>query len=120
MSVNIQSDLGLITIENEVIAKIAGSAALECYGIVGMAAKSVRDGLTHLLKRESLTKGIEVEVVEDNVINITLHIIVEYGTSIPAIGETVASTVKYRIEENLGLYANEIVVCVDGIRNDYI
>ncbi len=120
MAVNIESNLGVISIEEDVIAKIAGSAALECYGIVGMAATSVRDGLIHLLKKESLAKGIEVEVVEDNSLNITLHIIVEYGTNIPAIGEIITSTVKYRVEESLGLTVNEVVVCVDGIRNDYI
>ncbi len=120
MSVIIESNSGIITIENEVIAKVAGSATLECYGIVGMAAKSVRDGLTHLLKKESLTRGVEVDVIEDNIVNVTLHIIVEYGTNIPAIGEIVASTVKYRLEENLNLVANQVIVCVDGIRNDYI
>ncbi len=120
MAVNIESNLGVISIQKDVIAKIAGSAALECYGIVGMAATSVRDGLIHLLKKESLAKGIEIDVDEENNLKVTLHIIVEYGTNIPAIGDIITSTVKYRVEESLDLSVNEVIVCVDGIRNDYI
>ncbi|MFV0439978.1 MAG: Asp23/Gls24 family envelope stress response protein [Lachnospirales bacterium] len=120
MAINLESDYGIISIEKEVVAKIAGAAALECYGIVGMAAKSVSDDLIHLLKKESLTKGIKVEVVEGNTLDITIHIIVEYGTSIPAIGDSVASTVKYKVEENLGLSVANVCICVDGVRNHNI
>lgn len=48
------------------LAKYAGSMAIECFGIVGMAAVNMKDGLVHLLKRESLTRGIHVEITEDN------------------------------------------------------
>ncbi len=120
MSVKLETNFGVISIEKEVIAKVAGIAALECYGIVGMAAKSVRDDLIHLLKRESLTKGINVDVLEDKALDVTLHIIVEYGTSIPAIGDIVASTVKYKLEDSLGLSVNQVYICVDGVRNHNI
>ena len=66
MSAKIENDLGVITIDNEVIARIAGITAMECYGIVGMAAKNVKDGFFQLLKVESLTKGIKVIVDENN------------------------------------------------------
>ncbi|MFV0518894.1 MAG: Asp23/Gls24 family envelope stress response protein [Lachnospirales bacterium] len=120
MSVKLETNFGVISIETEVIAKVAGTAALECYGIVGMAAKSVRDDLIHLLKKESLTKGIKVDVLKNNALDITLHIIVEYGTSIPAIGDVVASTVKYKIEDSLGLIVNQVYICVDGVLNHNI
>ena len=84
MSAKIENDLGVITIDNEVIARIAGITAMECYGIVGMAAKNVKDGLVQLLKLESLTKGIKMRI-DANKVSIDLHIIVEYGTNISAI-----------------------------------
>ena len=60
MSAKLENQYGTISIENEVIARIAGLTAVDCYGIVGMAAKNMKDGLVQLLKRESLTKGIDV------------------------------------------------------------
>ena len=96
MTAKIENENGVISIDNEVIARIAGMAAMECYGIVGMAAKNMKDGLVHLLKKESLTKGIKLSV-EDNKINLELHIIVEYGTNIAAIAESAINTVKYTV-----------------------
>lgn len=84
MSAKLENQYGTISIENEVIARIAGLTAVDCYGIVGMAAKNMKDGLVQLLKRESLTKGIRINVNEEQ-ISIDLHIIVEYGTNITAI-----------------------------------
>ena len=72
------TDLGIITIDPEVIAKYAGTVAVECFGIVGMAAVNVKDGLVHLLKKESLTKGIQVDISDDNHLTIDFHIIVSY------------------------------------------
>ena len=84
MSVKLENSLGIISVENEVVARIAGLTAMECYGIVGMAAKNMKDGLFQLLKVESLTKGIKV-YVNENKISIDFHIIVEYGTNISVI-----------------------------------
>ena len=117
MTAKIENENGVISIENEVIARIAGMAAMECYGIVGMAAKNMKDGLVHLLKKESLTKGIKLSV-EENKINLELHIIVEYGTNIAAIAESAISTVKYKVEDSVGLPVNTVNVCVDGVRVD--
>lgn len=117
MTAKIENLNGVITIENEVIARIAGMAAMECYGIVGMAAKTVKDGIVHLLKKESLTKGIRLSV-EDNKITLELHIIVEYGTNIAAIAESVMSTVKYTVEDSVGLPVAAVNVCVEGVRVD--
>ncbi len=118
MAINIQTNDGLVIIKKDVIAKLAGSAALDCYGIVGMSAKSVKDGIAYVLKKESLTKGVKVETLEDNTISITLHIIVEYSTNIPAIGDSIINTVKYEVEEYSGLTVSDVHICVEGIRND--
>lgn len=111
----IKNELGTITIDHEVIARAAGLAATDCYGIVGMAAKSMRDGLVHLLKKESLTKGVRLRV-NDEYLTINLYIIVEYGTNINAIAETLKSNVKYRVEKQVGLPVGEINIFVEGVR----
>ena len=80
------TDYGKIVINNGVIAKMAGLKAIGCFGIVGMAALSKRDGIVKLLTRNSLTKGIRV-TIEDNEIYIDFHVIVAYGVSIAAIAE---------------------------------
>ena len=111
------NDLGEITIENEVIAKVAGLTAVECYGIVGMAIVNVANGITKLLKRESLTKGIIVNI-EDNSISIDFHIIIEYGVNIKAVTDNLISNVKYKVEKFSGMTVSSIDVFVEGVRVD--
>jgi len=117
MPCKLKNELGVITIENEVLSRIAGLAAMDCVGIVGMAAKNVKDGIVQLLKLESVTKGVRLTLGEDSV-SIDLHIIVEYGTNIAAIGETLVSTVKYRVEEFTGVRVEKINIFVEGVRVD--
>ncbi|MEA4973202.1 hypothetical protein SDC9_116259 [bioreactor metagenome] len=117
MSAKLENQYGTVTIENEVIARIAGLTAVDCYGIVGMAAKNVKDGIVQLLKRESLTKGIKINVSEDK-ISIDMHIIVEYGTNITAIAENTISTVKYKVETVCGIDVEQVNVFVEGVRVD--
>jgi uncharacterized alkaline shock family protein YloU len=85
--------------------------------VVGMAAKNVRDGIVHLLKMESLTKGIKIDSISGGLI-INLHIIVEYGTNIMAIASTLLSNVKYVIESTVGITVKEVNVFVEGVRVD--
>lgn len=110
------TDLGIITIDPEVIAKYAGTVAVECFGIVGMAAVNVKDGLVHLLKRESLTRGIKVNISDDNHVSLSFHIIVSYGVSILAVTDNLISNVKYRVEEFSGMPVDKINVYVEGVR----
>ena len=94
MKGRINNKLGEIQISSDVIAMYAGMTAVECFGIVGMAAVSMKDGLVKLLKRESLTHGITVEV-QDNHISIDFHVIVAYGVSICAVSDNlIASRVR--------------------------
>jgi len=115
MPLTIKNKYGKILINNEVVARVAGMAALDCYGIVGMAAKNIKDGLVQLLKMESLTKGIHLKITNSSIV-LDLHIIVEYGTNIAAIAESIVSTVKYRVEENIGLPVAEVNIFVEDIR----
>ena len=117
MTAKLENELGVISIHYEVIARIAGYAAIDCYGIVGMAAKNVKDGLVQLLKLESLTKGIKMRV-NANKVSLDLHIIVEYGTNISAIADNIIRTVKYSVEEYAGLEVEDVNIFVDGVRVD--
>lgn len=107
--------LGEIEIDNEVLAKYAGSSAIECFGVVGMASVSMKDGLAKLLRRESLSHGVNV-IVADNKLRIDLHIIVSYGVSISAVAQNLVENVKYRIEEFAGMEVEKINIFVEGVR----
>lgn len=110
------TELGIITIDSEVIAKYAGSVAVECFGIVGMAAVSMKDGLVKLLKKESLTHGIQVSISDENKITLNFHVIVVYGVSISAVSDNLISNVKYKVEEFSGIPVEKINIFVEGVR----
>ena len=115
MKGRIDNKYGSIQIDPEVIAMYAGTTAVECFGIVGMAAVSVKDGLVKLLKRESLTKGINV-TIRDNAISIDFHVIVSYGVSILAVTDNLIESVKYKVEELTGMTVEKINIYVEGVR----
>ncbi len=112
----LSTELGIITIDSEVIAKYAGSVAVECFGIVGMAAVSMKDGLVKLLKKESLTHGIQVSISDENKITLNFHVIVVYGVSISAVSDNLISNVKYKVEEFSGMPVEKINIFVEGVR----
>jgi len=116
MQSKIKTDIGTIAVENEVIARIAGLAATECYGVVGMAAKSIKDGLMHILKRESLSKGVQITTRDNQDLIIELHIIVEYGTNLAAIANTLQENVRYAVQSGVGLNVRVVNVIIQGIR----
>jgi len=115
MSLKIKNDLGTISINSGVVARIVGLAAMECYGVVGMASKSAKDGIVQLLRMENFTKGLKLSV-DNNRLNISLHIIAEYGTNITAICESLISAVKYRVEDTCGVEVGDINIFVEGLR----
>lgn len=116
MKGHIDGQLGTISIDSEVIAKYAGSTAIECFGIVGMAAVSMKDGLVKLLKGDSLTRGIHVGIDEDNKITIDFHVIVSYGVSIITVADNLIENVKYKVQEFTGFEIKKINIFVEGVR----
>ena len=116
MKGSMSTDLGIITIDPEVIAKYAGSVAVECFGIVGMAAVSMKDGLVKLLKKESLTKEIQVGISDENKITLNFHVVVAYGVSISAVTDNLISNVKYKVEEFTGMSVDKINIYIEGVR----
>lgn len=115
MKGHMNTQIGEVLIDNEVIAKYAGSAAIECFGVVGMATISMKDGIVKLLKRENLSQGVNI-TVEENKIIIDLHIIIAYGVSISAVGDNLISNVKYKVEEFTGMEVEKVYVYVEGVR----
>lgn len=116
MSLQFSNNLGHISVANDVIATVAGVAALECYGLVGMASRSqLKDGITELLRRDNSSKGIEVHTEQDSV-SIDMHIIVGYGTKISEVAKGVQSRVKYTLNELLGIQVERVNIYIQGVR----
>jgi uncharacterized alkaline shock family protein YloU len=116
MSLEVTTGLGQIEVSNEAIATVAGIAAMDCYGLVGMASRSqLKDGITELLGRENLSKGIEVRTEQGEVV-VDLYIIVGYGTKISEVAHNVQSKVKYTLEQLVGLKVSRVNIFVQGVR----
>ena len=115
MKGQMDNSLGRVLIDPKVVATYAGSVAVECFGIVGMAAVNVRDGLVKILKKDYLHHGITVDI-RDNHITIDFHVIVSYGVSIPAVADNLMSTVKYKVEEFTGMTVDSMNLYVEGVR----
>ena len=109
------TQLGAVMIDPEVIARYAGSVAVECFGIVGMAMVNVKDGLVKLLKRDNLTRGVNVQI-NDNKITLSFHVIVSYGVSISTVADNLIESVKYKVEEFTGMPVEKINIFVEGVR----
>ena len=116
MDCKFQNELGMVTVNDEVLLKVVGYAALECYGIVGMASKRSTDGIVQLFGKENLGRGIRIVPHKDGSINVDLFIIVEYGISIAAVAETIIDTVKYKVEHLTGIKIRKVNVSVEDIR----
>lgn len=115
MKGSMDTHMGSILVDSAVIANYAGSVALECVGVVGMAAVNVRDGFVGLLKKESMSKGITVSM-NNNKMTLNLHIIVAYGCGIMAVANNVMSEVKYKVEQFTGLDVERVNVFVEGVK----
>ena len=115
MKGRIITDIGQVSVDTDVIAKYAGMAAVECFGVVGMAGINMRDGLVKLLKLDSMTRGINV-MVRNNKLVINFHIIVAYGVSILAVSNNLISNVKYKVEEFTGIEIEKINIFVEGVK----
>ena len=115
MDCKFNTELGVVTVNDEIIVRVAGYAALDCYGIVGMASKRSTDGFVQLMGRENLGRGVRVRSSGEKV-DIDLYIIVEYGISISACAAAIIETVKYKVEHLTGVSVGRVNVCVEDIR----
>lgn len=115
MSAVLETEKGKITYADDYIATIAGVAATECYGVVGMSAKKMFDGITELLGMDNLKKGVKVTSDSSQEIKINLYIVVQYGVNINAVSSSIIETVRYHVEKDTCLHVREVNVIVSGI-----
>ena len=110
-------DRGRIEVFPSVVAVVAGHAAVACYGVMGMSARGLRDGVALLLRRDNLHKGVDVREAAGQLV-IDLYVIVEYGTRITAVAQNLQSTVRFEVERLLGVPVGEVNVFVQGVHED--
>ncbi|MGP1349192.1 MAG: Asp23/Gls24 family envelope stress response protein [Stomatobaculum sp.] len=113
----LDNEMGQVEVKPEVLASYAGSVAVECFGIVGMASVNMKDGLVRLLRRDSLSKGIQVSVTADNKLRLAFHLIVAYGVNINAVADNLIEHVKYKVEAFSGMEIEKIKIYVEGVRS---
>ena len=116
--IQFKSDQGEISVSSAVFSNITGMAATNCFGVKGMAYRSMTDGLVHLLRREAMSKGVRVTFHEDNSISIDLHIMIDKGVNISAIGASIISEVRYFVTKSTGTRVRAVNVFVDSITID--
>ena len=113
--IRLQTEKGEISISDAALSNITGAAATSCFGVKGMAYRSMTDGLVHLLRREAMSKGVKVTYNEDGTVSIELHIIVENGVNIATVCRSIMAEVKYVVSKNTGVEVRNVDVCVDSI-----
>ena len=112
------NEQGSVNVSTSVYSDIAGTAASNCFGVKGMAARSVTDGVYHLLRKESMSKGVRVEFHEDDTISIDLHIMVDNGVNLNAVGSSIISEVRYVVAKCTGTEVRAVNVYVDSMMID--
>jgi uncharacterized alkaline shock family protein YloU len=105
---------GTITIMNDVFSVIAGYAAINCFGVKGMAVRTVSDGLVHLLRRESMSKGVKINYYEDGIV-VDLHIVIEHGINIPAVTHSIMERVRYEVQRLTSIKVKAVNVFIDSM-----
>ena len=113
--VKVLTEQGEIGISNAVFTTITGAAATNCFGVKGMAYRSMNDDIVHLLNTEAMSKGVKVIYNEDNTVSIELHIIVENGVNIATVCRSIMGEVKYVVSKNTSVEVRSVNVCVDSI-----
>ena len=113
--IQFQSERGSVFISGAVFTNITGYAATNCFGVKGMAYRSMTDGLVHLLRREAMSKGVHITWLEGNAVSIELHIVVENGVNIPAVCRSIMNEVQYVVTKNTGVEVRAVDVCVDSM-----
>ena len=110
-----ENDHGSVNVSASVYTDIVGTAASNCFGVKGMAARSVKDGVYHLLRKESVGKGVKVEFHEDGSITIDLHIMVDNGVNLNAVGASIISEVRYVVTKSTGTEVRAVNVYIDSM-----
>ena len=110
-----ENENGSVNVRTSVYTDIVGTAVINCFGVKGMAARSLSDGLYHLLRRESVGKGVYVQFNEDDTISIDLHIIVDNNVNLNAVGASIISEVRYVVTKCTGTEVRAVNVYIDSM-----
>ena len=117
MAIELVTEAGKTIVTDEVVAVLAGAAALECYGLVGMESRhSIKDGISELLGRENLARGVEIRHNNGTDLVVDLYIVVSYGTKISEVAHNVQSKVRYVLNDIVGLDVQQVNICVQDVR----
>lgn len=110
-----ENENGSVNVSTNVYTDIVGTAAANCFGVKGMAARSLTDGVYHLLRKESVGKGVRITFNEDNSITIDLHIIVDNNVNLNAVGASIISEVRYVVTQCTGTKVRAVNVYIDSM-----
>ena len=110
-----ENENGSVNVSTSVYTDIVGTAVINCFGVKGMAARSLSDGLYHLLRRESVGKGVHVQFNEDDTISIDLHIIVDNNVNLNAVGASIISEVRDVVTNCTGTEVRAVNVYIDSM-----
>ncbi len=110
------SEKGVIEITNDVFMCIVGDAASSCFGVKGMASRD--SGVWQLLRRESMSKGVNVRFEEDNSLIVDLHIVVDHGVNLSALSESIIAEVGYKVTATTGVPVSQVNVFIDSMNMD--
>jgi len=113
--IELKNEKGSVFVSDTALSSITGAAATSCFGVKGMAYRSMTDGIVHLLRREAMSKGVHITQHDDHEISIELHIVVEHGVNIAAVCRSIINQVRYMVSENTGASIRSIDVCVDSM-----
>ena len=115
MPVTTSNIYGKISVSDEAIAKVAASAALECYGIVELVSRRLSDSISQLLKKKHLGKGVKVVTASDR-IYIDISVVIKFGVSISAVADSLKNAVKYKVEQFTGMIVDTVNVNITGVK----
>ena len=113
--ITLTTELGTVNIYADVISRLVGEAATSCFGVTGMAMRSMTDGLVHILKRESMGKGVYITYKDNSSVSVELHIIVDQDINIPVLCRSIIEQVKYKVSSVLGIQVERVDVFVDSL-----
>lgn len=115
LMVSINNDKGSISITMDVFRNLAGDAATKCFGVKGMAGRSKDGGPLQLLRRESMSKGVDVAINDDDSLSLDLHIGVDYDVNIVAVCRSIMNEVSYKVEKWTSMKVKNVDVYVDTV-----
>lgn len=113
----LETRYGTVSVSPYLISQVVENSVLESYGIVSLGKKSTKEKLKFVFSKKKFREGIEVELLEDGSASIKVHVVVEFGISIPEVIKNVAERIKYDVQKMAGVKVENIEVIVEGVKD---